>query len=644
MLVDDEIAALFEDCPPVDPAMWNDRERLALRPPTGMTVNGWANSFRQIDARYGVESGKWQSKAFQSEPLDAFSDPRVREVVFMWASQLSKTEMILNMLGWSFDERPGPTLIGLPTDIDCNDFYRSRWRPFVEGTPEVRRHLTGDLGDDTKNLVHLDCCNVRIVPSGSKSRLAQYPAEIVWLDEVDKFSEWTGSDASPVDLAQERQKNYEFTSKLIMSCTPTVERGYINQAFLRTDQCDYWVPCPNCGRFQVLDFRHLRVPNEVRDPRTIIQHDLARYECFNCKTMLDESHKDLMIDNGIWVPHTAKINERGDVEGEVEFSPYRGFRLSTLYSPWVRWSRVIAKFFEVRKSPSRLMDFINAWLAQIWEEITMKPDHAEMRLKNCAGHKEGTVPSKAQVLTAGIDVQPDHFWIGIRGWAPHEESFGVILKRLESWTDVLRYIQGRRYPVEGKDDLTMKVRLACIDSAYRTSEVYQFCRENPSLFRPVRGENQKGMPWRAFPIDKHPATGEALPGSLIRWNWDKELFMDRLFRYIKGGKDSPTHWWLWDNPDMSVLAQLTSWEKILVRGRGGKPDKEEWRQKGDQDDHLWFCECYNLVAADMLGVEFIGVEDDADQVKKEEVEFNAADYGDWSKPNEFEDWMKGLVL
>lgn len=641
----EEIAELFADLDPVDPAMWNDRERLALRPPTGMMVNEWANSFRQIDPRYGVESGQWVSKAFQVEPMNAFSDPRVREIVFMFATQLSKTEMILNCLGWSFDERPGPTLIGLPTDVDCNDFYRSRWTPFVSGTDAVKRHLTGNPSDDTKTLVQLDCCNIRIVPSGSKSRLAQYPAEIVWLDEVDKFGEWTGTDASPVDLAQERMKNYEFTSKFIMSCSPTVARGYINQAFLLTDQCEYWVPCANCGRFQILDFRHLRVPMEVRDPKVIINHDLARYECFNCKAMLDESHKELMVENGVWVPHTATVNDRGDIEGEVEFSSSRGFRLSTLYSPWVRWSRVIAKFFQVRRTPSRLMDFINGWLAQIWEEVSVKLDHEEMREHNCGNYHEGEVPKKCQILTAGVDVQKDHFWLGIRGWAKYEESFGILLKRLETWKDVLEYIQDRRYPVMGnKDGLTMKVRLACIDSAFRTSEVYQFCRERPDLFRPVRGENQKGMPWRAMAIDKHPATGEALPGSLLRWHWDKELFMDRLARYIHGRAETPTRWWLWDDPSAELLGQLVSWEKIIVRGRGGKPDKEEWRQKGDQADHCWFVECYNALAADMLGVEFIGVEDDSEASQKEEAKFDNAEFKDWTDPSAMEDWMSKLVL
>ena len=237
------------------------------------------------------------------------------------------------------------------------------------------------------------------------------------------------------------------------------------------------------------------------------------------------------------------------------------------------------------------------------------------------------------MLTAGIDIQKDHFWLSIRGWGDYEASWGVCMLRIEDWAGIEEFIIKRAY-TQLETGIPMKVVLACIDSAHRGQECYTFCRNYPDIIRPVRGDNQRGLPWRSFPIDRDPYDGKPLPGSLLRWHWDKELFMDRMNRYLTGWKDHPAQWWLPEDADEEALEQLCAWVKKRERGKRGAPDKEEWVKRDDMD-HLWFCACYEAVAADMAGVDLLGEEpeEDDDSYVNEDAEHSG-----WNRGGGYAGW------
>ncbi len=64
-------------------------------PPPKLSVSGWADQFRVLSSESGAAAGKWHTLPFQREVFDAFSDPAVHTLVIMSATQLLKTEVIL---------------------------------------------------------------------------------------------------------------------------------------------------------------------------------------------------------------------------------------------------------------------------------------------------------------------------------------------------------------------------------------------------------------------------------------------------------------------------------------------------------------------------------------------------------------------
>lgn len=76
--------------------------------PNKMTVSVWADTFRRLDAKTSAEPGQWSTNRtpYLKGIMDAFTDPLVDEITVMSASQVGKTEAILNMLGYIIDQDP----------------------------------------------------------------------------------------------------------------------------------------------------------------------------------------------------------------------------------------------------------------------------------------------------------------------------------------------------------------------------------------------------------------------------------------------------------------------------------------------------------------------------------------------------------
>ena len=62
-----------------------------------------------------------------------------------------------------------------------------------------------------------------------------------------------------------------------------------------------------------------------------------------------------------------------------------------------------------------LMNFVNSWLAEVGEEKIEETTVDRVKAHACE-YTEGIVPDDVVVLTAGVDVQKDHFYYVIRGW------------------------------------------------------------------------------------------------------------------------------------------------------------------------------------------------------------------------------------
>lgn len=119
------------------------RVLLKLKPPPKLTVSEWADKYRRMSPEASAGTGRWHTDnaPYQRAVMDAIGDPHIRMVVVKTSSQIGKTEIILNTLGYAIDYTPAPTLVMQPTVEMGQTFSKDRLAPMIRDTPELRKKV-----------------------------------------------------------------------------------------------------------------------------------------------------------------------------------------------------------------------------------------------------------------------------------------------------------------------------------------------------------------------------------------------------------------------------------------------------------------------------------------------------------------------
>ncbi|WP_320416946.1 terminase gpA endonuclease subunit [Candidatus Velamenicoccus archaeovorus] len=297
--------------------------------------------------------------------------------------------------------------------------------------------------------------------------------------------------------------------------------------------------------------------------------------------------KQKIMQSGEWIPEKKEKNRN------------RGFWVSSLYSPWLTWSDIAAEFLKSKDYIELLMNFVNSWLAEVWEEKIEETTVDKVR--NLArDYDEGIVPDEVLVLTAGVDVQKDHFYFVIRGWGYYEESWLIRAGRAEYWDDLVEALFKTEYKRLTSNE-TLNIYMSCVDSGFRTDEVYRFCRSWSDKTKAIKGveEISGGRFYRANKIDINSRTGAVIPGGLVLWHLNVTQYKDKINRLVTSR--DPVKWHIFKNPGEEYLAQFTSEHKILIRNRTTGRAKEVWQKKKEASaNHFLDAEVYALAAADII--------------------------------------------
>jgi len=573
----------------------------ALRVPEDISVSEWADRSRILNAITSAEPGRWNTSRtpYLQGVMDAFSDPYVEEITVMAASQVGKTEAMYNMLGYLIDQDPGPTLMVLPRADDAKSVSQNRVLPMLESSPALRRHLPSLSDDITKLEYHLDRMILYFAGSNSPADLASRPIRYLFLDEVDKYPRFSGREADPIKLASERQKTF-WNKKTVKVSTPTTNEGYIYREYERSDKRKFYIPCPHCSKYQILVFAQIKWPSDEKDVEKIKTERLAWYECCHCGKRIEDYQKNHILTRGKWVSNYAEIDQFGNITGDNMKSRHKGFWINSLYSPWLTWSDIAFEFLRSKNFIELLMNFVNSWLAEPWINKAHETMPEFIKQKTCF-YPEGLVPDGVMVLTAGVDVQKDHFYLVIRGWGVGEESWLIRACRAESWDDVISILFKTGYKRVSTGEI-FNVRLACIDSGYRTDEVYDVCRRWIHLAKPVKGNEHLPVPYRISHIDRNPKGG-TLKSGLALYHIDVSHYKDKINRMVHAEPGDPSQWHLFEHPSDEYITQFCSERKIIEINKKTGRSHEEWRliQQG-ASNHYLDAEVYAVAGADILKV------------------------------------------
>src|ERR1700712_369582 len=117
-----------------------------------MTVSEWAAKYRKLSSEASSERGQWRNRPFQGEVMDWLSPSHPCEkVVLMCASQMMKTEILLNFLGFIIDVDPGPVLIVEPREEDAKTLSKDRVAPMLRDTPQLQGKVAETRSRDSDN-------------------------------------------------------------------------------------------------------------------------------------------------------------------------------------------------------------------------------------------------------------------------------------------------------------------------------------------------------------------------------------------------------------------------------------------------------------------------------------------------------------
>jgi phage terminase large subunit GpA-like protein len=464
-----------------------------LRPPPAMTIAQWAGEYRYLSSEASEEHGKWHNERapFLILPMELLSPQCETEIVIMCvSSQMGKTELCLNMIGYIIHIDPGPTLCIQPTLRPmAEDFSRERIAPMLRDTP-VLQDLVADAKSRTSGntILHKRFPGGYLAMTGANSPagLASRPIRYLILDELNRYPASAGAEGSPDKLAEKRTRRFR-NRKILKVSSPTETDVGVDHEMKQCDTVYEWhLLCPKCGASQYPTWKHIHF-----DTRAGVKEDIAkttRYECEHCRAQFGANEEGMLKESGQYVPSIKGSGRKV------------GFRFNQLASQFVSWEETVIEWLEAKDDTEDLKTFINTALAESFED-----DKETLEDINLFARREpyaGKIPDPSiVVLTGGVDVQGDRLEMELIGHNRLGETWGIenfVLygdpARAEIWDE----LEARIYAVYDHPS-GGRLGVACtgIDSGYLTDTVYLFAKKhlNKKVFamKGIAGETRAAI-------------------------------------------------------------------------------------------------------------------------------------------------------
>ncbi len=426
-----------------------------------------------LSGRSAAEPGRWRNTRtpYLVAPFDCLSAlSPVRRVVVQKAAQLGFTEGAVNWLGYVIHHAPAPFLFVQPTVELAKRLSRQRIEPAILESVALRARIAPSRSRDAGNTVLLKEFPgglVALTGANSAAGLCSISARFLALDEVDRFPSNVEEEGDPIGLVEARSRTFGARRKELVMSTPTIAgTSRIEREFQATDQRRYFVPCPACETFQVLDFKQLEW--EPGKPKTV------RYRCAACGARIREAAKTKMLARGEWRA-TAPTPD----------PTVAGFHINALYSPvgWLSWADIADAAEGAARDPQKQQTFENTILAEPYTARGDAPDWQRLRERQTA-EPLGRVPTGALFLTMGVDVQRDRLECSLWGWGRERRSWLVDHVVLEGDTasttpwDALTALVARTWPTPG--ELGMPLARVAVDTGFATTQVHAWARKQPA--------------------------------------------------------------------------------------------------------------------------------------------------------------------
>lgn len=592
-----------------------DAERDVLIPRAKLSVYEYAEQVRVLSGKAGTRfAGKWSTSfcPFQREPMESLSDMNTREVHEQKCAQSGGSEVGMNFLGRIIEEDPASTILCMPKEDDGEKRVKRLIIPTFEVMPSLMKHLPNRKITDI-NITTPTVLNEMIwymVWATSAAELADTPAKYEWLDEVGKWPAAAGKEADPMNLLRDRMKTYRGVSKMYAPSTPVLKDDLANRNFKEGDQRKWWSVCVHCGYSLVLTFADIHLVKDSvgallrEEDYAAGGSDCSWYFCRHCAAKWDETDRWAAVSAGIWAPRDCKV-ENGKIIGKVFSNPKRSYHIPEfILNPVITNAAVIAAAWSSAKAAQKtgdikpLQNIINSSFAEPFE-LREKETETDVIRVHISNKEMSIVPDGVQILTADLDVQIDHIWIGVMGWGYLSECWLILAERietgdtkiLENWQVVHEYL-AMDFVSASDADKKFRIRKAGGDCGYRPEVMQDFCQQSPMDIVPHRGSDHV----RARMYSKVPIAG----GTMDRYDLNVNAYKDRVYRKLfENDVPGPGYMHLPSDISDEILGHLTSEEMVKIKIKG--KDRNLWQLKTHRDNHIWDVVVGNEFVAEIAG-------------------------------------------
>lgn len=509
--------------------IWANSFKRSCKPQSRMTGSAWADNFRIVPPGTSPEPGPWRTvrTPYLREIVDAATDKKTERVVFCASSQVGKSEMLLNVLGYYADQEPAPQLMLQPTVEMAEAFSKERIEPMFQYSPGLKGKLeegkdgrgSSRKSNTTIRMKHFPGGYLALVGANSPAGLASRPIRVLLADEVDRYG--TTKEGDPLKLATQRTQNFH-NRKIVIVSTPTVKGiSKIQDWYERSDMREFYVPCPHCGTFHILKWANVHWD---KDEKGVANPKSAFMVCPECGAVIRKAFKpDLsMLSKGEWRPTNPGAT-------------IRGYHINALYSPWVNLYELVEEWLDANKNKDKtgLQEFINLKLGEPWEEISPDADKWE-HLHNRREYypSDDILPDGVLLLTAGVDVQHNRLECSVYGWGMGRECWGIEHRIIygkpddKSTWDQLDALLQKQYQMANGIRVTIACTLVDSGDGEYTTNVYNYTKARER----IRVFSSKGRGGIGVPLFNNPTKSNSAGALLFSLGVDsgKSLVYNRL--------------------------------------------------------------------------------------------------------------------
>ena len=543
-----------------------------MLPPDDLTVTEWAEKNRRLSAESAAEPGPWRTERtpYLREPMNAWTDPKVRHIVMVAASQVGKSEFLNNCIGYVIDQDPGSILFVHPTTIDAKEYSKLRIAPMIRDCPTLRAKVAEVKSRDSGNTILQKTYPGGILTmcgSTEAHALASKPIRYVLGDERDRWATSAGNEGDPWGLAMARQTTF-YNAKSGEVSTPTVKNASAIEASFSTGTMERWKSCcPHCGKYHEINWTDIRFDydeNLIAGHKTYKVRNIY-YVCPSCACVSTELQ--MKRAPARWEVENPDAYEQGT----------RSFWLNAFVSQWATWESIILKYLNAIGNTKKMQVVYNTCFGLLWEDRGDLQDEDSLMARREEYPAE--LPEGTLVLTAGVDTQDDRMEYEIVGHGNFGETWGIekgiIMGRPDddaTWDKLDEMVFDRVLHFE--NGVGLKMSMSFVDEGgHFTQDVRMRCRQRigKHVFC-IKGIPGPDRPYTAPPKQMKIVVNQVIVGYC--WQYQigvesgKQIIMDNLAVQTPGQKYC--HFPLRDDYGSAYFAGLLS-ERLVYKTNKRQP-------------------------------------------------------------------------